>query len=248
MGSTRHSLILPTSTYRCSRLLGHWYSGSKQSQGTSSRKPSPPYQLCLTPRQLYIFNVLPSILSIIFPTSSAPPPATTRAKANYAFSSAVKHWPLVTSALSSNSSQGYNTLLEGVADSEPVIRRKMAFLVGTLTMQSGEKYEGEIPNEVRNLIEERIKETAGQPSETLVDGLKHSGVYSALIKALASGSGDVEFEGNALNALARAAEKGGLSGSEKAQVKTFWESWTENDREERSLGGEDGKEISAALA
>jgi len=122
----------------------------------------------------------------------------------------------------------------------------MAFLVGTLIRQSEEKYEGEIPNEVRNLIEERTK--AGGESETLLDGSRREGIFAALVEALKNGDGeDLEFEENALRALGKAAEKGGLSEGEKAEVRAVWEKLGPTGQDERGLGGEDRKELSRAL-
>lgn len=201
-----------------------------------------------TVHQLYIHGTLPLLLSLIYPAQSeSASSGTTRARATYAFSSAVKHWPLASSALLASSSQGYTALRRGVADPEPVVRRKMAFLVGTLVMQSDEKYEGELPNEVRNLIKERMKAEA--EGESLVDGLKREGVFSALVEALRDGRGDdFEFEENALRALVRAAEKGGLSEAEKRDAKAVWEKLGAFGQDERGLGGNDGLEIARALA
>ena len=142
-----------------------------------------------------------------------------------------------------NSSQGYKILCQGVSDQDPVVRRKMAFLVGTLVMQSDEKYEGEIPNEVRNLIEDRMK--SGTTSENLIDGMKREGVFACLIEALRNADGDdFEFGENALRALLRVAEKRALSENEMARVKSIWEQLGQVGQEERGLSGEDGMEIS----
>lgn len=198
--------------------------------------------------QLYVFNALPAILSTIYPSaeSSSKPYTSTRAKATYALSSALKHWPLAAAALASNDSQGHTVLARGVVDPEPVIRRKMAFLIGTLTMQSDEKYEGEIPGEVINLVEEHTK--SGGRSEDLVSALKREGVYSALVKGLKESSDDIEFEENALRALAKAAEKDGLTHEEKHDVKTLWHSWGPQGQEERGLQGEDASHIHKVFA
>ncbi|ORY24290.1 nucleotide exchange factor Fes1-domain-containing protein [Naematelia encephala] len=198
---------------------------------------------------LYLYEALPLLLPLIYPESSSTSsqPSFVRAKATYAFSSALKHWPLASSALSANSSSGYSVLKQGVIDPEPVIRRKMAFLVGTLVMQSGEKYEGELPNEVRNLIEERMR--SGTKSESLVDGLKAHGVFTELLKGLKEvPEGDFEYEENAIRTLVRAVEKGGLSPEEKNDLRAIWENRGALGQEERGLGGEDGVEIARILA
>ncbi|WWD18500.1 hypothetical protein CI109_102952 [Kwoniella shandongensis] len=202
---------------------------------------------------LYIHNVFPHILSVLYPSSSSSTthPSSVRAKATYALSSALKHWPLASTVLSSSSPSGYLTIKRGVVDSDPVVRRKMAFLLGTLVMQSGAMYEGEIPNEVRNLLEERMKETQGQTTESLVDGLKREGVFEGLIDELKRSKNeddvDLEFEENAIRALAQASEKGGLTDEQKKDLRSVWTAWGVKGQEERGLEGEDGKVISSAL-
>ena len=154
----------------------------------------------------------------------------------------LKHWPLASSALASASSQGYAALSRGVQDPEPVIRRKMAFLVGTLTMQSGEEYEGDIPGEVRDLVETHTK--SGAVDESLVAGLKREGVYAAMINGLKEDGGDVEYEENVVKALSKAAEKDGLTSEQKEEVKSVWNRWGKAGQEDRGLEGEDAAEIS----
>ncbi|WVQ96651.1 hypothetical protein IAU59_003757 [Kwoniella sp. CBS 9459] len=224
---------------------------------------------------LYINEAFPQILSTL--TSSHP--SSVRAKATYALSSALKHWPLAapvlstpyspSSASASTSSSsgaernGYFVLKEGVNDGDRVVRRKMAFLVGTLIMQSGEKYQGEIPNEVRGLLEERMKQVEssggngqGQAaSESLVDGLKREGVIRSLLGGLKNAQAtqndadvDVEYEENALRALVKAAAKGGLESAEKDELKGIWNGWSAQQKEDRGFVGEDEKEIAAVLA
>ncbi|ODN81654.1 hypothetical protein L202_02053 [Cryptococcus amylolentus CBS 6039] len=195
---------------------------------------------------LYIFDALPQILNTLYP-STAPQTSAVRAKATYALSSALKHWPLASPALAA--SQGYTVLKKGVQDEEVVVRRKMAFLIGTLVMQSGEKYEGEIPGEVVNLLEANMKETEKNgPNETLLQGLKREGVLSALLEGLKSSTEDVEYEENAVRALVRAAEKDGLTAEEKAALQSIWVGWGAKGQEERGLDGQDGQEISAVLS
>lgn len=122
----------------------------------------------------------------------------------------------------------------------------MAFLIGTLTMQSGEKYEGEVPGEVRNLVEANEKE--GGEKENLVQGLQREGVYTALSEGLRSGSEDVEYEENIVRALSKAAANGGLSESEKSGARDIWQKWGSAGQAERGLEGEDAAEITKAFA
>ncbi|OXH34057.1 hsp70-like protein [Cryptococcus neoformans] len=197
----------------------------------------------------YIYETFPRILDIIYPPSSISPyPPSVRAKATYALSAALKHWPLASYALcttTSSSESGYSVLRRGVNDPQVIVRRKMAFLVGTLAMQSSERYEGEIPSEVRNYIEENEKNA---PSESLVEGLKREGVFTALVEGLKQGVDDVEYEENAMRALVRAHQQGGLTVSEKNDLKTIWEKWGKQGKQERGLDGEDGEEVSEALS
>ncbi|ORX40046.1 nucleotide exchange factor Fes1-domain-containing protein [Kockovaella imperatae] len=196
---------------------------------------------------LYAHNALSQILTVISPSSSHSP--ATRSRATYALSSALKHWPLASSALSASSSRGYQTLKEGIRDPEPVVRKKMQFLIGTLVMQSGEQYSGELPKEVAEILKEQGQTTDGNARESLVEGLKREGIFVTVLEALKSQKGgDVEFEENAMRALVNATEKGGLDTSEKEQVKQIWESWGKDGREERGLGGNEGDDMAKILA
>lgn len=115
-------------------------------------------------------------------------------------------------------------------------------------MQSREKYDGaaeDMPNEVRNLLEERTK-AAGGVEEDLLKALEREGVLGAAVKAL-QGSDDVEFEENAIRALGKAAELGALSAEEKRACKEIVEAWGDAGKEERGLSGADG-EVDKAFA
>jgi len=196
-------------------------------------------------------NIFPIILSLIYPDPSQSleeitQTTSTRAKATYALSSALKHWPLASLALSIDNNKGYHTLLQGVSDSESVVRRKMAFLIGTLVAQSNEEYTGEIPGEVRALIEE--SSASGNKNGNLVDGLKDAGVFARMLAQIRDGDeSDVEFEENCMRALVAAFEKGGLENGEKQDLAGVWGKWGDDGREARGLGGEDGVQISKVL-
>lgn len=137
-------------------------------------------------------------------------------------------------------------LKRGVRDSEPVIRRKMAFLVGTLVMQDGEKYEGEVPGEVRNLVESSQKENG--PEGSLVAGLKEQGVFGALVEGLQEGGDDVEYDENVVRALSRAAQRDGLTSDQLGAVKATWAKWGSAGQAERGFEGEDAQEITRVFA
>lgn len=157
---------------------------------------------------------------------------------------------MASSALSSSSSAGFSALKSIVNDSQPVIRRKAAFLVGTLVMQSGEKYEGDIPKPVVELIKERMD--SGEVSTPLAEALQSEGVLSQLLAGLKESTGksegDVEYEENAVRGLSRAAEKNVLSAEDKAELKGIWESWGAEDRAQRGLEGQDAQDIETSLA
>jgi hsp70-interacting protein len=112
-------------------------------------------------------------------------------------------------------------------------------------MQSGEKYEGDIPKAVVELIQERMK--SGEVSEPLVDGLQREGVIGALLVGLKD-SEDVEYEENAIRALARAVERDVLSTEEVGEVKSIWTKWGTSGQAERGLDGQDGQDIEKILA
>lgn len=125
-------------------------------------------------------------------------------------------------------------------------------------MQSGMGYEGELPTVVAEMLKERMElqtqkqgQGKGEGQETLVQGLKRSGVFGALLSSLegqeAGGGEDIEFEENAMRALSRAVEKDGLEEGEKVKLRGVWEKWGEKGRAERGLVGEDGKDIARIL-
>jgi hypothetical protein len=200
--------------------------------------------------QAQINNTVPALLPIL-----SSPSAQARGKAAYALSSCLKHWPLASSLLSASSSAGYKAIQNAIAhpSQAPQVRRKLAFLVNTLTLQDGQAYEGEIPGEVRDIMEAHAKEVekSGVQDEGLVKGLKENGVYAALIQGLKGQEGeegDVEYEENAMRAVSLASTKGGLSGDKKQTVKQVWRAWGVKGQEERGFTGADSKEIETRLA
>jgi hypothetical protein len=117
-------------------------------------------------------------------------------------------------------------------------------------MQSGEKYEGDIPKPVVELIKERMD--SGEVSTPLAEALQSEGVLSQLLAGLKESTGksegDVEYEENAVRGLSRAAEKNVLSAEDKAELKGIWESWGAEDRAQRGLEGQDAQDIETSLA
>ncbi|CAK9780784.1 hypothetical protein CC85DRAFT_289123 [Cutaneotrichosporon oleaginosum] len=202
----------------------------------------------------YIFGGLPLVLDALYPASGSKPSGT-RAKAVYALSAALKHWPLATVALSAQDNRGYSVLRAGVADTDLVIRRKMNFMLGTIVNQARDAFNGEMPNEVRNLIEEQAKTSGAKPGsegDELLLALQREGVFEAAVDALARDPRidpeDAEYEENAIRALARAAEYGALSDEEKSQLQSVWAEWTPIGRAHRGIEGADAEAIDKALA
>lgn len=178
--------------------------------------------------------------------TSSTRPASVRAKAVYALSASLKHWPLASAALASSSSAGYKALSTIATDSETVIRRKAAFLIGTLVMQSGETYEGDIPKPVVELIQQRMQ--SGETSQPLVEGLQREGVLASLLKGLEENGEDADYEENAFRALVRAAEKDALSADEKTKLRGVWEKWGAEGRSERGFEGQEAQGVDTLLA
>lgn len=172
----------------------------------------------------------------------------------YALSSAVKHWPLAAEALSEDSNRGFAAIAAGVADADRVIRRKVAFLLGTLVLQARDKWNtDEMPGEVRTLLAEHAKAAGGDIFADLITSLAAQGVLRSAVAALAASAGstdadDVEYEENLVRALANAASAGGLTPEEKAQVAAIWAKWGAEGQAARGLEGQEANDISDALA
>lgn len=131
----------------------------------------------------------------------------------------------------------------------------MCFMLGTIVNQARDKFEGEMPTEVLNMIEEQAKASGAKPGsegDDLLLALQREGVFGAAISALALDPRidpeDAEYEENAIRALARAAEFGALSDEEKAQLKGVWDAWTPVGRGHRGIEGADAEAIDKALA
>ncbi|GMK53977.1 hypothetical protein CspeluHIS016_0105630 [Cutaneotrichosporon spelunceum] len=204
---------------------------------------------------LHNLGGLSLVLDALYPATGDARPANTRAKAAHAFSSALRAWPLPTVALGADNNRGYSALRAGVADPDRVVRRKMTFMLDALVRQSRDSFEGEMPTELANMIEERTKATGGKPGtegDNLLLALEREGVFKAAIDALARDARaepeDVNCEENAMRALSRAAEYGALSDEEKAKLKSVWDSWSPQEREQRDFSGVDAEEIEKALA
>lgn len=138
-------------------------------------------------------------------------------------------------------------------DDDLVIRRKVCFMLTALVNQARDAFTGEMPSEVRNMIEEHAKQSGGDAkAEDLLAALDRNGVFEAAISALArdpkDDPEDAEYEENAMRALVRAAEFGGLKDEQKGQLKDIWTAWTPIGKERRGLEGADAEEISKVLA
>lgn len=166
--------------------------------------------------------------------------SATRSKAVYALSAALKHWKGAIDVLSADDNRGWKVLRDGLSDPDVTIRRKFAFLIDTLLIQSDE-------------IE-------GQKAQMAIAMDKGGHILSTLLSRLVSplptgqdGEStevDVDFQEKALKALMSALERGGLTSNEKEQLREWASKWdSEKGRwEEVGLSDEEGKQLIKLLA
>lgn len=121
----------------------------------------------------------------------------------------------------------------------------MAFLTNTLVLQSDETYTGEIPGEVKALIEEKM---SGSEAASLLEGLQDHGVLQSLVDGLQMSEDDLEYEENAIRALSAAASKKALSDEQLKRVQGVWRKWGAAGREERGITGDDTRQFDQILA
>jgi hsp70-interacting protein len=170
--------------------------------------------------QFLTHNPLPriySLISSVHPTnSSVTISPQTRAKAVYALSAALKHNPQALSSLNKESRRGWGVLRQGLRDPEGTIRRKIAFLIGTLIMQSGEGANG------------------SSSSGEMVAALKENGLTEALMSSLTdplplgpdgSEEPDHDLLEKSFRALVGIAEKDGLSVEQKSSLSNVITRW-----------------------
>ncbi|WWC62527.1 uncharacterized protein I303_105123 [Kwoniella dejecticola CBS 10117] len=199
---------------------------------------------------LFINNAFPQILST-YTASSSP---LVRAKAIYALSASLKHWPLASKALSQTYTEienntGYSILSKGLKDSDKNVRKKVSFLISTLVMQSNQEYQGELDNDVRNVLEELQKTSVVGYTDSIVEGLRASGILQQLLNGLGKLEEDhLEFEENLLKALINALRISGLNIEEKTKFKSIWDGLSAAQKEERGIGAEEDTEVVSLLA
>ncbi|EIW73560.1 hypothetical protein TREMEDRAFT_73099 [Tremella mesenterica DSM 1558] len=202
---------------------------------------------------LHLHTPLTPILSLLSPSHSP----QTRARATYALSSSLKHWPLTPTALSLNSDEGYLAISSGVRDLDVGVRRKMAFLVHNLVLLHAEGWDTEVPEDVAaHILEGR------QGQEDVMEGLYRAGVFKELLNVLKGGrestskgegegegdKGEMEYDEFALRALVGAIEMDVLTSEEKMQVKEIWEKWGNEGRKERGIESADEESIGRLLS
>lgn len=169
-----------------------------------------------------------SIISAIHPTNSSTQISTsTRAKAVYAVSAALKHWPGAVADLSDDSNRGWNMLREGLSDPDPTIRRKIAFLINTLLVQSTD-----MPTE--DGAAPKAASTSEQPNE-MVQKMAETRVIDALLKSVVKPlpmgpDGDIserdwDLLEKCTRALVSALERGGLDGEQRRMLGDLWQGW-----------------------
>jgi hsp70-interacting protein len=171
-----------------------------------------------------------SIISSIHPTNSSTQISTsTRAKAVYAVSAALKHWPGAVVDLSDDSNRGWNMLREGLSDPDPTIRRKIAFLINTLLVQSTD-----MPTEEDAAPKPAEKEVSDQPNE-MVQKMAETRVIDALLKSVVKPlpmgpDGDIserdwDLLEKCTRALVSALERGGLDAEQRRTLGALWKGW-----------------------
>jgi hsp70-interacting protein len=167
-----------------------------------------------------------SLISSIHPTNSSTQISnSTRAKAVYAMSAALKHWPGAVANLTDDSNRGWSTLREGLSDPDPTIRRKIAFLINTLLIQSTDMPEESTPSSAP---------VAGQPNE-MINKMAETKVIDALLKSVIKplpmgADGDIseadwDLQEKCTRALVSALERGGLDAEQRKTLSALWQTW-----------------------
>lgn len=186
---------------------------------------------------------LPKIYSLISSSDPSVSPQT-RAKALYCLSAALKHWPDALTDLSQEDNRGWAVLNEGLKDPDPTIRRKVAFLINTLILQSDEQPEIK-----------KIKETGVNP---IISGMISHSIISTLISSCTSplptgkdgenSEPDWDFLEKVVRAIVSADERGGLDEQQRKEVGNVWSKWGEEGRwEDLGFSELEGVELSARL-
>lgn len=169
-----------------------------------------------------------SIISSIHPTNSSTQISTsTRAKAVYCLSAALKHWARAIVDLDEDSNRGWSTLREGLSDPDPTIRRKIAFLINTLLVQSTD-----MPTEDDS--SPNIKSNSEKPNE-MVRKMAETKVIDALLKSVVKPlpmgpDGDIseqdwDLQEKCTRALVSALERGGLDAEQRRTLSNLWKGW-----------------------
>ena len=172
-----------------------------------------------------------SLISSTHPTiSSTQISNSTRAKAVYCLSAALKHWPGAVADLTDDSNRGWSTLREGLSDPDPVIRRKIALLINTLLIQSTDMPEDSTQSSTPAAV--------GQPNE-MVEKMSETRVVDALLKSLTKplpmgADGDIsepdwDLREKCTRALVSALERGGLDAEQRQSLASLWDSWKMDD-------------------
>ncbi|KAJ9108150.1 hypothetical protein QFC19_002618 [Naganishia cerealis] len=167
-----------------------------------------------------------SIISSIHPTNSDIQISnSTRAKAVYCLSAALKHWPAAITDLSDDSDRGWSTLREGLSDPDATVRRKIAFLINTLLLQSNDHPEG-APRDASSSSEQPNQMVQKMADTKVVDAL-----IKSLVKPLPMGpDGDIsepdwDLQEKCTRALVNALERGGLDGEQRKALAGLWRGW-----------------------
>jgi hsp70-interacting protein len=158
-----------------------------------------------------------SLISSVHPTtSSVKISPQTRAKAVYCLSSSLKNWPGAADLLSNDSNRGWIILREGLRDPEMTIRRKIAFLLNALIVQSAETQVGE--DGMKRML-------ASMRSNGIIDGLVSSLTDPLPVGADGDAEPDWDLQEKSFAALMSAARNDGLNGEDKTALVEVIKNW-----------------------
>lgn len=162
----------------------------------------------------------------------------------YCLSAALKHWPKALESLSQQDNRGWNVIEEGLKDPDPTIRRKVAFLINTLILQSDEQPEiNQIKETGVNLIISRMK------THSIISTL-----ISSFISPLPTGADgenaepDWDFLEKVIRAIVSADERGGVTKEQRREVGKVWKKWGDDGKwEDLGFSEMEGVELSSRL-
>ncbi|KAF8312656.1 Fes1-domain-containing protein [Clavulina sp. PMI_390] len=210
------------------------------------------------------YNPLPQLISILSPSPSSSTTSTsptTRSKAVYCISNALRHNARAVQAF--DSLKGWAALSACLQDSSVIVRRKVAFLLLTLLLQDGPSSSKPEPISLPPSVHTNLPAPLPEEGDTDTDGaasraIASSGIVSQLLKSLVSPvpSGpdgdegrDADFEEKSIKVVLQFVRLGvvPLQGSEKEMLATVLSNTTKDEALERwVLEGQDWVDLQKA--